>query len=81
MLKEKKPQQWVIEEIKRVNKMKFDYMQKTQGMNYCSRLAKFMHKRKIEELLIHPYLMEDFQPELISNYLQMLQKDNMVIML
>jgi len=30
--------------------MKFDYMQKTQGMNYCSRLAKFMHKRKIEEL-------------------------------
>ena len=47
MLKEAKPQEWVINEIKRVNKMKFDYLQKSQGMSYCSRLAKNMHKRKI----------------------------------
>jgi len=47
MLKESKPQKWVVDEIKRVNQIKFDYLQKSQGMNYCSRLAKLMHQRKI----------------------------------
>lgn len=65
MLKKSSPQKWVVDEIKRVNKMKFDYLQKSQGMSYCSRLAKLMHKRDIEELLVYPYLMEEFKPDLI----------------
>lgn len=48
MLKESEPQEWVVEEIKRMNKMKFDFMQKSQGMSHCSRLAKNLHKRKID---------------------------------
>ena len=61
--------------------MKFDYLQKSQGMSYCSRLAKLMHKREIEELLIYPYLMEEFKPDLIENYLNELKYDNLAIIL
>lgn len=68
-----------MEEIKRVNKMKFDFLQKTQGMNYCSRIAKNLHKRKMEEVLVFPYLMEEYRPELINNYLQQLRTDNLII--
>lgn len=57
MLKNKGPQQWVIEEIKKVNQMKFDFQEKKQGMSFCSGLAKTMHSRKIDELLIYPYFM------------------------
>jgi secreted Zn-dependent insulinase-like peptidase len=51
-----------VEEIKRVNKMKFDFLEKKQGMIYVSNLAKNLQKRKIEEIFIYPYLMEDFKP-------------------
>lgn len=59
--------------------MKFDFMQKTQGMSYCSRLAKHLHKRKIDEVLIYPYYMEEFKPDLIKNYLQQLRTDNLIV--
>ena len=38
-------------------------------MSYCSNLAKSLHKRKIEEVLIYPYFMEQFRPDLINAYL------------
>ena len=81
MLKESKPQEWVVKEIKRVSKMKFDFMQKSQGMSYCSRLAKQMHKRKTEELLVYPYLMEEFKPELINAYLGEISMNNLAAIL
>jgi insulysin len=81
MLKQATPQQWVIEEIQRVNKMKFDYMTRSQGMSFCSKLAKLLHQRKMEELIIYPYLMEEFKPELINDYLGQLRLDNLVVIL
>jgi hypothetical protein len=48
--------------------MKFDFMDKKQGMNFCSGMAKNLHKRKVEEIYIYPYLMEEFKPELIKSY-------------
>jgi secreted Zn-dependent insulinase-like peptidase len=59
--------------------MKFDFMQKTQGMSYCSRLAKHLHKRSIDEVLVYPYYMEEFKPDLIKNYLQQLRKENLIV--
>jgi hypothetical protein len=37
-----------VDEIKKVNKMKFDFMEKKQGMNFCSGTAKCLHKRSME---------------------------------
>ena len=41
-----------------LNKMRFDYKEKRQGMQHTSGLAKKLHKRKIEEVLVYPYFMK-----------------------
>jgi insulysin len=81
MLKEKEPQEWVISEIKRINKIKFDFLEKKQGMSFCSNIAKALHKRKVEETFIYPYLMEEFKPDLIKAYLEQLTNDNLLVMI
>jgi len=58
--------------------MKFDYLEKKQGMNYCSNLAKNLHTRKLEEVLIYPYFMEEFRPDLINAYLNELTTKNLI---
>jgi insulysin len=79
LLKETPPQEWVIDEIKRINKMKFDFLEKRQGMNFCSSTAKNMHKREVEEIMIYPYFMEEFRPDLITAYLSELKFDNLIV--
>lgn len=79
LLKETPPQEWVIDEIKRINKMKFDFLEKRQGMNFCSSTAKNMHKREVEEIMIYPYFMEEFRPDLIIAYLSELKFDNLIV--
>jgi hypothetical protein len=33
----------------------------------------------MEEILIYPYLMEDFRPDLISSYISQLGTDNLIV--
>jgi insulysin len=66
MLKEAGPQAWIFEELQAINKMKFEYMEKKKGMMHTARMAKYMHQRKIEELIVYPYLMEKWEPEIIK---------------
>ena len=40
-------------------------MDKKKGMSETSKMAKNMHERKIEEVIVYPYLMEEWKPELI----------------
>lgn len=47
-------------------------------MSYCSSVAKNLHSRKIEEVLIYPYFMEEFRPELINSYLNQLTQKNLI---
>lgn len=59
--------------------MKFDYLEKRQGMNYCSNIAKNLHRRKLEEVLVYPFFMEEFKPELIRDYIAQIGTDNLSI--
>jgi hypothetical protein len=59
--------------------MKFDFMEKRQGMSFVSNLAKRMHKRSAEEILYYPYLMEKWTPELIKSYLGEIRTDNLIV--
>jgi len=38
--------------------MKFDFMEKRQGISFVSGIAKRMHTKSAEEILYYPYLME-----------------------
>lgn len=69
MLKKDGPQKWVFEEIKEINRLKFDNFDKKHGMSVCSRWATTMHNIPVELVLAKDYLMEEWKPELISNYL------------
>lgn len=71
----------MVDEIKRINKMKFDFLEKKQGMSYSSNLAKSLHKRSIEELFLFPYLMEEFKPQLIKDYVNQLGTDKLLTMI
>ena len=44
-------------------------MDKKKGMSETSKIAKTMHERHIEQLIIYPYLAEEWKPELIKQYL------------
>lgn len=48
MLKKDGPQKWVFEEIKEINRLKFDNFDKKHGMNVCSRWATKMHNTPVE---------------------------------
>lgn len=61
--------------------MKFDYLEKTQGMNFTSGLAKRLQNKKIEEVLAYPYFMKEWRPDLIKEYLAEMNKDNLMIFL
>lgn len=79
MLKEKGPQEWYFREIQKVNKIKFDYMDQTHGMDFVADLASKMHSTSIDEILVKSYLMEEWRPDLISSYLKQLTLDNLRI--
>ena len=61
--------------------MKFDYLEKTQGMSFTSGLAKRLKNKKIEEVLAYPYFMKEWRPDLIKEYLAEMNKDNLMIFL
>lgn len=47
LIKRIEPQKWVFDEMQNLNKMKFDYLDKHQGMQYTSGLAKKLQKRNV----------------------------------
>lgn len=48
-------------------------------MSFCSNLAKHLHKRKIDEVLVYPYFMEEFKPDTINAYLNQLSTENLIV--
>lgn len=60
--------------------MKFDFLEKRQGMNFCSGVARSLHRRKVEEVFVYPYLMEEFRPDLIKEYIGQLTCQNLVVL-
>lgn len=49
-------------------------MEKRQGMGYTSGLAKQMQNKNVEEVLVYPYYMKQWKPELIKEYLSEMVK-------
>lgn len=76
MLKKEGPQKWVFDEIKAINKLKFDNVDRKHGMNVCAKWTSMLHTCPMEEVLVRDYLMEEWKPELIANYLDQLTPKN-----
>jgi secreted Zn-dependent insulinase-like peptidase len=81
MLKKVGPQQWLFEEIKKINKLKFEFANSAQGMTVAAQLSKRMHEVPIEEVLFKEYFMEEWHPELIVDYLGQLSQKNLRVVI
>lgn len=52
-------------------------MDKKQGANVCAAISKGMHDGPVEEVLVRHYLMEQWKPELIEDYLSHIGLNNL----
>jgi insulysin len=80
MLREGECPRWFFEELQLINNLKFQFMDKKKGMAEASSLAKHLQERQVEELLVYPYLMDEWRPDLIKEYLNELRLDNLIIL-
>eukprot|EP01016_Furgasonia_blochmanni_P015348 TRINITY_DN1835_c0_g2_i7.p2 TRINITY_DN1835_c0_g2~~TRINITY_DN1835_c0_g2_i7.p2 ORF type:complete len:116 (+),score=23.50 TRINITY_DN1835_c0_g2_i7:286-633(+) len=60
--------------------MKFDFKNKEKPYNYGSHLANKLQDVPYEDVLIAPYLNEEFKPDLINKYLNALGHENLRVL-
>ncbi|VDI06959.1 insulysin [Mytilus galloprovincialis] len=78
MLKREGPQQWIFDEFKDLSAMTFRFKGKEKPRNYTTQItSRVIHKYSLSEVLSGPYLMSEFQPDLITMVLDKLQPDRM----
>ena len=76
MMRLAKPQQWIWEEMKDINDMNFRFKQKSEVDNYVSSIAASMESVRPEHVLSFRYLTEEYDPELISKFIDLLNPNN-----
>ena len=70
-----------FDEISQINKMKFDFKNKEKPMSYTSDIAYYFKDYKPEDILTGPYLIEEYDEELIRQLIDSLTLDNLNIYL
>ncbi|XP_022094344.1 insulin-degrading enzyme-like [Acanthaster planci] len=77
LLRQAGPQEWVHEECRDLDAMKFQFKDKERPAGYVTRLASMLHQDyPVEEVLSAPYMMPDFRPDLIGMVLSHLTPEN-----
>ncbi|XP_072026752.1 insulin-degrading enzyme-like [Amphiura filiformis] len=77
LLKKEGPQEWVHNECRDLDAMKFRFKDKERPANLCTRTASLIHEFPLKEVLSAPYTMPDFKPELIELVLSHLTPENL----
>ncbi|KAM4607098.1 insulin-degrading enzyme isoform 2-T2 [Polymixia lowei] len=75
-LRTERPQEWVFQECKDLNKVAFRFKDKERPRGYTSKVAGLLHYYPLEEVLAAEYLLEDFRPELIDMVLNKLRPEH-----
>ena len=73
--------EYVFEEIKKVNELKFLFKEKERAENYVVGLSASLQKYPVQDILKLNYFMEKFQPDLIKQFLDNLKLENMRVYL
>jgi secreted Zn-dependent insulinase-like peptidase len=81
LLREKGPQEWLYQEQSRLAELQFRYREKGNAINYVSGLASGMHYYAPRDVLRGPYLMDDYDPELLRDLLTHLRADQALVTL
>lgn len=81
MLREEGPQQWLYQEQSRLAELQFRFREKGSPINYVSGLASGMHYYAPGDVLRGPYLMDDYDAELLGDLLTHLRADRALVTL
>lgn len=73
------PQQWLYEEQAKVAELDFKFQEKTNPTGLVYQLAPRLDHYPAADLLVAPFLMEAFDPDLIRSYLSHLTPNNVVV--
>lgn len=79
LLRETPPQQWIYEEQATVAELGFRFQEKSNPLGFVYQMAPRLDEYPPEDLLVAPYLMEEFDAALIQQYLGYLTPDNMLV--
>jgi len=80
LLKEKGVQQWIHDETATVAACQFRFLSKRNPMDYTCSLASAMQiYRHSEHILSGPYLIYEYDPEIISEFLKYFEPKNMIL--
>merc|ERR1711881_348557 len=79
MLRKVGTQEWIFDECKKINAMLFRFKDKESPMGYATSLANNLREYPIEEVLSGPWLIEDWNPDLIKDVLDRLIPKNVYV--
>lgn len=81
LLKSNPLDQWRFEEQRTMLQTAFRFQDKAAPIHYASGIASRMKDFKTPEVLVAPYLMEDFRPDNIRRFLDALNPENLVTLI
>jgi len=79
LLKDGQIEQWIYQEQATVAQLAFRFSEKTSAINVVRSIAPELQHFPAEDLLVGPYLMEEFDAPLIRSFLALLTKDNVLV--
>ena len=79
LLRSAEPEQWRYQEQATVAELAFRFQEPGSTLGFVYQMAPRLKDYPAEDLLVAPYLMEGFKPELISNLLKGLTPDNALV--
>ena len=74
-------EKWRFDEQQQLAAINFKFQKQSSALHQVTRLANLMHDYPSNEVLRAPYLLEKFDPELITNLLDRLTPENMISLL
>ncbi|CAG2172600.1 unnamed protein product, partial [Oppiella nova] len=77
LLKREGPKQWIFDELKQMQEIRFRFKEKERPMGYVIGLSRDLHDYPFDECLSAGYLLDEFRPDLITDLLNHLTPDRM----
>ena len=81
LLKDGPIEEWIYQEQATVAQLAFRFSEKSSAMNAVRSIAPALQHYPAEDLLVAPYLMEEFDASLIRSFLTLLTRDNVLMTL
>jgi len=81
LLREEGPRQWLFEEQAQLAALSFRFREQGAPIGYVSSLSSGMHDYAPQDVLVGPYLMQDYRPDLISEALAALRPEQAQVVL